>query len=193
MIVRLLPSYRYALHWLAVWKLLDMMSTYLAYTYSPLQLTEINVLITLLAPVTGFNTALVVTTPLAFAILYYLHQWNPVVSEVIALMLPFIVLGNVLTVVSNSLHLAVFAITISVPVGHCLLMLYRSRCRTRSWREWSSTGLEPLFWQPQRTPDDADTGLFTTLDQIERARNQAPETGQGGQPGGPNGSANPPM
>ena len=69
-IVRLLPSYGYALHWLAVWKLLDQVSTYLAFNYSELQLTELNLFINFLAEVTGLNAALVLIGPLQFGFLY---------------------------------------------------------------------------------------------------------------------------
>lgn len=118
MIIRLLPSYEKALHWMAAWKILDQLSTYLASSYSPLHLIELNLFINLLAEVTGFNAALVLIGPLQIGFLYVLHRWNPIVTEAISLMLPFIVLGNTLTLVGEGPHLAAFGMTLGVIIGY---------------------------------------------------------------------------
>lgn len=80
--------------------------------------------------------------------LYILHRWDPIVTEALSLILPFVVLGNVLTVVGEGPHLAVFGMTLGVVAGYVGISIYCHWQRAGSLLAYFRVDLEPLFWQP---------------------------------------------
>ena len=142
-----------ALLWIGAWKLLDVVSTWMGFTFSGATVREVNVLVNALAPHVGFTAALVSTVPLTLAIVYGVHHRYPVVNEMIALTLPIVVVANFTILLGRGPWLATIGILAVVVVVYVLYGWYDQYDPAAPWREKLFGMPDPVLW----TPTDVET------------------------------------
>jgi len=140
-----------ALAWIGGWKILDIISTWLAFSWADAPGRELNLLINAAAPYIGFNTALLLTVPVALGMVYAVHHRVPALNEVLALSLPLIVVSNFMILAGPTPWLVAAGGSAVVLAGYVLYAVVcdvRTAWRMRSLRPLLTLKTEPVLWTP---------------------------------------------